>query len=125
MQSLKTRDLIDLSHPYLESNEKVQVIWLDDQYLLLHFFSANSCRRFKEAWEGRSRVHEESKRKLLMGMTVLPYDVYEELCKCADGKAIEAKRSRDAREDDSCLQQSKRSRISVSEHLDSRYCVFM
>ena len=53
MQSLKTHDLLELSRPYLESEETVQVIWLDNEFVLLHFHSAYSGERFREAWVGR------------------------------------------------------------------------
>ena len=103
----------------------MQVIWLDNEFALLHFHSANSCKRFKEAWEGRSRVREEERKKRLMSITVLPYEMYEEVCKCAGGKANGANGSKGIRDNDSCLQEAKRVRISTANEGYSRHCVFM
>lgn len=125
MQSLKTHDLLELSRPYLESEETVQVIWLDNEFVLLHFHSANSCKRFREAWEGRSRVREEERKKLLMSITVLPYEMYEEVCKCTGGKVTRVNGSKGIRDDDSCYQEAKRVRISAASQRGKGHCVFM
>ena len=114
-----------MSHPYLEKDEKVQVIWLDDQYLLLHFNSSNSCKRFREAWEGRSQIREEARKKLLMEITVLPYDVYEELCGYTGRKVSRGNESLSSGKNDSCLPQSKIVRLNTPSEVHSRYCVFM
>lgn len=101
------------------------MIWLDNEFVLLHFHSANSCKRFKEAWEGRSRVREEERKKRLMSITVLPYEMYEEVCKFAGGKATGANGSKGIRDNDSCLQEAKRARISTANEGNSGHCVFM
>lgn len=48
---MKTGDFVGLFRSYLPMNERVQIIWLDQQYLLLHFPSEEISKKIQEDYQ--------------------------------------------------------------------------
>lgn len=85
---MKTGDFVGLFRSYLPMNERVQIIWLDQQYLLLHFPSEEISKKIQEDYQN---LHSKRVLRLLKvghkeekfgfhSFTILPYQKYEELC---------------------------------------------
>ena len=112
-----------LTHPFVKEGEKVQVIWLDNHYLLLRFYSPETCERVMNAWKNREN-NKDNELKMLTQLTMKPYDAYEELCgvDSCQKKHEELKRSRD---DSQVLFETKRIRVIKLENNSRQMCVVM
>lgn len=107
-------DFVSLVHPFLEAEQKVTVLWLDDSYCLLSFPTPATCTRVFEAWSNAwhdvQTGQEEKEERLTMKKVVLErFDAFERLCGMNVAKKEEPSRKREREE--SVVFENKRLRI--------------
>lgn len=106
-------DFVSLVHPFLEAEQKVTVLWLDDSYCLLSFPTPATCTRVLEAWHeaqtGQTAQTAQEEERLAMKKVVLErFDAFERLCGMNVAKKEE---SRKREREESVVFENKRLRI--------------
>lgn len=103
---------MELFRPQLAKNERVQIIWLDQQYVLLHFPSEELGKKICEEYE---KCHNNKDKKKGFGyhsFTMYPYQKYEELCGARKPTVMSVKRDASCLEEVDTVFETKRFRIS-------------
>lgn len=112
---MKTADFASLARPFLEAEQKVAILWLDDNYCLLSFPTPAACTRLFEAWReahepAMSATQTETEERLTLQTVVLErFDAFERLCGMKVAKKEEPSRKREHEE--SVVFENKRLRI--------------
>lgn len=112
---MRTADFASLARPFLEAEQKVAILWLDDNYCLLSFPTPAACTRLFEAWreaheQAMSATQTETEERLTLQTVVLErFDAFERLCGMKVAKKEESSRKREHEE--SVVFENKRLRI--------------
>lgn len=110
---MKTADFASLARPFLEAEQKVAILWLDDNYCLLSFPTPAACTRLFEAWReahAEQATPAETEERLTLQTVVLErFDAFERLCGMKVAKKEEPSRKREHEE--SVVFENKRLRI--------------
>ncbi len=109
-------DFVSLAHPFLEADQKVVILWLDDHYCLLSFPAESCCTRMLEAWRSEHEKEPVDGCVTMQKVKLERYDAFERLCgmnvACAE-KPASRKRDRE----ESVIFENKRLRIlKVKRH---------
>ncbi|OAO16972.1 Poly(A)-specific ribonuclease PARN-like domain-containing protein [Blastocystis sp. ATCC 50177/Nand II] len=115
VKEVKTADFASLARPFLEAEQKVAILWLDDNYCLLSFPTPAACTRLFEAWreaheQAMSATQTETEERLTLQTVVLErFDAFERLCGMKVAKKEESSQKREHEE--SVVFENKRLRI--------------
>ena len=88
--------------------QRVQIIWLDQEYLLLNFPTDEISCKIQEDYKHLHNRREKSEGFGFHSFTMLPYSKYEELCGAR--KTVGGKRGRE--EEQETIFETKRYRLS-------------
>ena len=129
VQATKTVHFVNTFREVLAGEEKVQIIWVNDQYCLLKFPSPNTCDAAYQLWEeGRKQgdaADLTTENKLLMYEFKLSrFDGYEEVCGMEKKETAhpDLKRSREGESTEESPE--KRHRLLFHWNKPSKCCIY-
>lgn len=128
VQTTKTVHFVNTFREVLAGEEKVQIIWVNNQYCLLKFPSPNTCDAAYQLWEEGRKKGEvadlTTENKIPMYQFKLSrFDDYEQVCGMEQKETAhpDLKRSREGESEESS---EKRYRLFMPWNIESKCCIY-